>query len=590
MATPIRQRLSMDFFRRRLAGVDALPQLALLAVLTGLATGCVILLFRLLIEQGIAGMLMPGDYEGFEAMAPLERLSLALSGALIIGLILTRLPTASRRVGVVHVMERLSRHQGHLPARNLLVQFLGGVIALGSGQSGGREGPSIHLGAGTASLLGQGFGLPNNSLRVLIACGTAAAIASSFNTPMAGVIFAMEVVMMEYTIGSFIPVILSAVTSTLLIRYFLGSEPAFTIAPLQQESLLETPFIVFAGLLIGAVAAGFIALVQRFASLSSWPFWVRMLLAGLITGMLALGVPEIMGIGYDTVSAAMLGQLGVATLFLIIVAKVVSSAAASGLGMPVGLIGPTLMIGACIGALLAQLGQAFGPTIMSSDGFYVMLGMSAMMAAVLQAPLAALVSVLELTANPNVILPAMLIIVVATMTTSELFRSKGVFLRTLETLGLEYPPSPVTQHLQRLGVTALMDRSFARLPIETSHAQCDAALQGNPRWILCQDKDGNIRALLDAADLRVHLTQPDDDDDGDAGPADPDAALNLLKIPGMRRDVTDVDDRATLQQAQEAMAATSAEAVCVRRQSAPMIRPVIGVLTQNQITNYRELA
>ncbi len=240
--------------------------------------------------------------------------------------------------------------------------------------------------------------------------------------------------------------------------------------------------------------------------------------------------------------------------------------------------------------LLAQLGQAFSPTIMSSDGFYVMLGMSAMMAAVLQAPLAALVSVLELTANPNVILPAMLIIVVATMTTSELFRSKGVFLRTLETLGLEYPPSPVTQHLQRLGVTALMDRSFARLPIETSHAQCEAALGGKPRWILCQDDDGSIRALLDAADLRVHLTQPDDDDDSDAESTDPDAQLNLLNIPGMRRDVTDVDDRATLQQAQEAMAATGAEAVCVRRQSAPMIRPVIGVLTQNQITNYRELA
>jgi len=129
-------------------------------------------------------------------------------------------------------MERLSRHQGHLPIRNAIVQFFGGILALISGQSGGREDPAIHLGAASSSLLGQAFSLPNNSIRTLVACGTAAAIAGSFNTPIAGVIFAMEVVMMEFTIGSFIPVIIAAVASTLLAHYVIGNEPAFTVAPL----------------------------------------------------------------------------------------------------------------------------------------------------------------------------------------------------------------------------------------------------------------------------------------------------------------------------------------------------------------------
>lgn len=588
MALKLFKSASLDFFRGKLAGVDALPQLALLAMVTGLFTGCVILIFRFLIEQGFAGLFMDGDYEAFEALPELQRLAMALSGALIIGLVMTRMPARDRRVGVVHVMERLSRHQGYMPFKNTLVQFLGGVLALASGQSGGREGPSIHLGAAAASALGQTFQLPNNSLRTLIACGTAAAIASSFNTPMAGVIFAMEVVMMEYTITSFIPVIISAVTSTLLTHYVLGSETAFTVAPLHMESLLETPFIIFAGIVIGTIAAGYIALVQRFASLSHWPFWVRALLAGAITGMLALGVPEIMGIGYDTVSAAMLGQLGFTALFLIIVAKMLSSAAASGLGLPVGMIGPTLMIGACVGAVLAYVGRLFDPGVMSNDGFYVMLGMSAMMAAVLQAPLAALVSVLELTANPNVILPAMLIIVVATMMTSEVFKSKGVFLRTLGTLGLEYPPTPITQHMQRVGVTALMDRSFERLAIETDRDDCVAALAKAPRWILCQDGDGKIRSLLDASDLQAYLEESGADTETDKK-IDP-SAVNLLQIPGMRRDITDIDDRATLHQAQETLQQSGAEAICVRRQSAPLIRPVIGVVTQTQIKNYRELA
>ncbi|MGI9324538.1 MAG: chloride channel protein [Pseudomonadales bacterium] len=575
---------SMDFFRRRLAGVDALPQLALLAMITGLFTGCVILLFRFIIERGFAGLLMDGDYEAFEQLPELQRLGLAIGGATLVGLLLTRLPASGRRVGVVHVMERLSRHQGYMPLKNTLVQFFAGILALATGQSGGREGPSIHLGAAAASSLGQTFGLPNNSLRTLIACGCAAAIASSFNTPMAGVIFAMEVVMMEYTITSFIPVIISAVTSTLLTHYFLGSEPAFTVAPLHMESLLETPFIIFAGIAIGTIAAGYIALVQRFASLNHWPFWVRALIAGCITGMLGLGVPEIMGIGYDTVSAAMLGQLGFTALFLIIAAKIVSSAAASGLGLPVGLIGPTLMIGACVGGVMAQFGRLFDPGQMSSDGFYVMLGMSAMMAAVLQAPLAALVCVLELTANPNVILPAMLIIVVATMMTSEVFKSKGVFLRTLGTLGLEYPPSPITQHLQRVGVTALMDRGFVRLAIETDQQECLDALKGAPRWVLCQGDDGEVKSLLDATDLQAFLEMPDTEGEAQA------EVINLLKIPGMRRDIVDVDDRATLQQAQETLLESGAEALCVRRLSAPLIRPIIGVLTQTQINNYREIA
>ena len=501
----------------------------------------------------------------------------------MLGLLLSAMTPSTRRVGVVHVMERLSRHQGYLPLKNTAVQFFGGVIAIASGQSGGREGPSIHLGAGAASTLGQVFALPNNSIRTLVACGSAAAIASSFNTPMAGVIFAMEVVMMEYTIGSFIPVIISAVTSTFLTHFIFGNEPAFTIAPLQLMSYAEAPFIVLAGVLIGACAAAFIALVQLFASWNHWPILNRALLAGVVTGTLALHAPEIMGVGYDTVGAAMLGQLEVTALLLILVAKLFASAAASGLGLPIGLIGPTLVMGACIGGLMAQLGRWFEPSAMSGDGFYVMLGMSAMMAAVLQAPLAALVSVLELTANPNVILPAMLIIVVATMVTSEVFGSASIFLRTLNTLGLEYPPNPVTQHLSRVGVAALMERSFARLAQEATLEDCEAALKESPRWILVENESAEVRTVLDSADLRAFI------DDGKSSETEKPEAIDLLRIPGMRKDCSNVDSRATLQEALLQLRSARAEALCVRRYSAPLIKPIIGVLTREQIDSYREV-
>ena len=574
---------SLEFFRRRLAGVDALPQLAVMALITGLLTGLVVLGFRFAIEYSLAEWILPGNNaEGFEELSLLARFALVMGGAFVIGLTLNGMSTSERRVGVVHVMERLSRHQGRLPLRNTAVQFFGGVVALVTGHSGGREGPAIHLGASCASLVSRGFDLPNNSVRTLVACGAASAIACSFNTPMAGVIFAMEVVMMEYTISSFVPVIISAVTSTLLTHYFVGSDPAFTVAPLQMESLLEIPYIVFAGVVIGLLAGAYIGLIQLFATLNQRSFMVRSLLAGFITGGVAVGVPEVMGIGYDTVGAAMLGQLSVVALALVVIGKVITSAAATGLGLPVGLIGPTLVIGACVGGIFGQGAEVFEGVSVSSDGFYVMLGMSAMMAAVLQAPLAALVSVLELTANPNVILPAMLIIVVATLVTSEVFGTQGVFLRTLATLGLQYPPNPVVQHMQRVGVSSLMERNIARLPVLVSMEEASAALKKKPRWILVETEPGTIRCALHAPDLQAWL------DEGSE--AESDKPIDLLRLPGMRKDVTRVDARATLFEAQAALKESGAEAVCVRRSSAPMIETILGIVTVDQINSYREVS
>mgnify|MGYP001829054365 FL=1 len=168
--------INPEFFQSRLAHVEALPQLSILAVAVGLFTGGVILLFRVSVDF-LAGWILPAGSESFEALSQIERFALPVIGAALLALFMSRLSPADRRVGVVHVMERLSRHQGYLPMKNALVQFFGGILALVSGQSGGREGPAIHLGAASASLMGQAFRLPNNSIRVLVACGTASAIA-----------------------------------------------------------------------------------------------------------------------------------------------------------------------------------------------------------------------------------------------------------------------------------------------------------------------------------------------------------------------------------------------------------------------------
>ena len=564
---------SVEVFRRRLADVDALPQLAALGMLTGLVTAAVILSFRWVMELCLS-FLPAGDIENFEALSLYARIALVMGGALTLGFLMNRYTPSARRVGVVHVMERLSLHQGRLPLRNAVIQFIGGVIALVSGQSGGREGPAIHLGATAASLLGQQFKVPYNSLRTLVACGTAAAIASSFNTPIAGVIFAMEVVMMEYTIGSFIPVIIAAVTSTILTQVFFSAEVAFTVGASFNYSIAELPYLLLVGILIGAAAAAYIQLIQRFARLSQLPFWLRICIAGAITAAAAVVFPQVMGVGYDTVNDIMLTQLSIVLLAALAVTKLITSAAAVGMGMPVGLIGPTFFIGAAIGGVFGNMLQYWTEADVSI-GFYVMLGMCAMMGAALQAPLAALMAVLEMTTNTQLILPAMLTIVIATMTNSQVFKQKSVFISTLNTLGLQYPPSPVTLHMQRVGVTAIMNRAFVRLPETVEFAEAQAALDQNPSWIVIGGTD--IRALLNPADLNAFISER-----GEEG-----QQIDLMKMPGQRMDVTTIGAQATVMQVQSALTRSGMEACCVTRTTAPMIKPVIGVITQNDIDSYR---
>ena len=200
----------MSFFesiRIRLGSLDALPVLAALGFISGILAGGVIVLFRLFIESSFI-VWHTGDSAGdFESAPWWFRLVLPTLGGILVGFILHKVGKNYRQVGVGHVLERMTFHQGYLNWRNALVQFLIGGLTIATGQSVGKEGPGIHLGSASGSWLGQRMKLPNNSIRVLVGCGTAAAISASFNTPLAGVIFAMEVVMMEYTVVSFIPLI-----------------------------------------------------------------------------------------------------------------------------------------------------------------------------------------------------------------------------------------------------------------------------------------------------------------------------------------------------------------------------------------------
>ncbi len=574
-------------FQQRLSNVDALPQLAILGIISGVLTALVILVFRLCIEWPLAALLPEGDPENFEGLSQWLRVSLPLGGALIIGIIWYRLQINQRKVGVAFVMERLNYHQGYINFKSFVSQFVGGVLTLISGQSAGREGPAVHLGAACSSLLGQRLKLPNNSIRVLISCGTAAAISASFNTPIAGVIFAMEVVMMEYTITGFTPVILASVTAAIITQAVYGNEPAFLVPQLFMNSLYEVPYVVLCGIVIGVASAAFVALLRRSMHFTDISIFYRILAAGVITAACALLFPEIMGIGYDTVNAALLGQYSVYVLLGIALFKIVATATSVGLGMPNGLVGPTLFIGATLGGAMGLIANAFMPTLSSSPGFYAMLGMGAMMGSVLQAPLAALMALLELTHNPNIILPGMLIIVVSSMVASEVFQQRSVFLTILREQGLDYQSSPVTQALRRVGVAAIMERSIVQADKTLSFDEATELLRQEPKWILINNSSGQPISLLPTVELARYLEENEQAyRQAEEDPLQERMLVELLEIPAQRKDLAPLYFQATLQEALDRFAESKTEALYVERTSAPMIKRVVGVITRAEIENY----
>lgn len=581
----------IENLRDQLAHIEALPQLTLLGLITGILAGLIIVLFRWVIDIPLA-LSLPDHGENFEALPMSYRFLLPVIGGLLLGLILQRINMSYHATGIGHVLDRLQNHQGRMPLGNFIHQFGGGALSLLTGHSVGREGPAIHLGAGCGSLLGQWLRLPNNSLRPLAGCGVAAAIAASFNTPMAGVIFAMEVVMMEYTIAGFIPVILAAVAGTTITHLVFGPDITFITPQMVMGNTFELPFMAFTGLIVAVFAAGFIRLQALCCKQSlKRPVWLRFLVAGMITGLLAIWFPQIMGVGYDTISAALAGELGFGLLIAIVIAKLVASGVSLGVGMPGGVVGPCLVMGAALGGAVGLVAHALMPTSASAVGFYVILGMGAMMGAVLNAPLAAMMAILELTYNPYIIFPSMLVVVAACLTTRWVFRCDGLFQTLLRIQGkYREPLNPefgmMQQMLSRSGVRGIMDRHFVHSPRQLLLQDAQILLQRRPHWILIEDET----ILLHPADLAHHLEQQAQDEAGTDAPQ-----LDLLELPARRLQLAAISIEANLFEALQIMKAAQADALYVTSANihGDEVKPlshvkghVKGIVTRDQLENY----
>ena len=423
--------------------LEQLRLLSILSVLIGGLTALLIAAFRVAIEWG-HHLLFAADLARMAQMADWQRFCIPLGGALLVGLVGFLTQVDGRFVGIVHVVHQRNQPDLKMPLRNTLMQFIGGSLALGSGSPGGWLGPAVHLGASASTLVDRRSVKSRDSAQTLLAAGVAAAITACMDTPIAGILLASEVILLRYKLTSFVPVMLAAGTSGLL-THVLGFEPLIQFEVIGMTSLSMTEYLLLipAGILIGLIATGFDFAIEITAGIQL-KFILRCLIVGLLLGTAALLWPEVLTTGFELLTwpASAWQAWTLSALIGLLCLKLIFVSLSVGFGMPVGIIGPCLVMGVIFGVIMYFTLQLILPNSTIADiTVYMVLGSGAMLAAILNAPLTALVAVLELTGNPHMIIPAMILIAVADLTSTPLYGRKSVFKARLDAISPAYRSS-----------------------------------------------------------------------------------------------------------------------------------------------------
>ena len=441
------------------------------AVLVGIGTGIGAIIFRYLI-QGVEWV----GYDWFprvtQAWGVAYVVIIPAIGGLIVGPLIYFFAREAKGHGVPEVMEAVALRGGRIRPVVAVVKSLASAISIGSGGSVGREGPIVQIGSALGSTLGQKMGLSDDRIRNLVACGAAGGIAATFNAPIAGVVFALEIILGEFSVKYFSSVVVSAVTASVIGRTDFDDVPAFII-PVEYgiNSLWEFTFYPILGVaaaFMGVFFARFLYWGEDiFAKWKAIPEWVQPAVGGVMLGILALvyprltgvtwtHIPQVYNVGYDVIEAALANQLTLKIALVLLMLKMLATSLTIGSGGSGGVFAPGLFMGAMFGAAFEMTLKLIFPNLLAPAGAYALVGMGAFFAATAHAPLTAVLILFELTGDYQIMLPLMLTVVIATVVAQKLLKGESIYSLKLTRRGVRLQRGRDVDILQGVLVSEVM--------------------------------------------------------------------------------------------------------------------------------------
>ena len=410
--------------------------LVLVSVVIGLLGGLGAVAFRECIRLGQVVAWGTGEYTlaYVRALPWWWKLLAPAAGGLIVGLIVVYFASEAKGHGVPEVMESIVLRGGRIRPRVVLAKLVASGVCIASGGSVGREGPIVQIGSALGSTAGQWLKVGERRLRTLVACGAAAGIAGTFNAPVAGALFAVEILLGDFGVAQFSPIVISSVAATVVSRHFLGDFPAFEVPAYQLVSPFELFIYAVLGLLAGVVALLFVKTLYGAEDLFDRipvPQPVKTVLGGLLVGVMALRFPEVLGVGYEAINEALKNHLLLGTLLLLAVFKILAVSLTIGGGGSGGIFAPSLFIGSMLGGAVGTVVHAMWPGATGGPGAYALVGMGAVVAAATHAPITAILIIFELTNDYKIILPLMITCIIATLLATQVSRASIYTLKLL---------------------------------------------------------------------------------------------------------------------------------------------------------------
>ncbi|MDA8083307.1 MAG: chloride channel protein [Nitrospiraceae bacterium] len=446
------------------------PLIIIMAFIIGLLAGAVNVLFRTvmnfsheIIFEGGTSLLHIGAGGYYKVFLPL----LPMAGAFLLIPLSLLFPGEVNGYGFSKFLEIVNIRGGVIKARNIFIKTLGPALTIGAGGSAGVEGPIAFIGGTVGSLIGQFMDASENRMKLLIASGAAGAIAATFNAPIAGIMFAIEIVLLgNYELSSFSAIVVSSGIATVVSRGFYGESPAFSVPQYNLRSPLEIPFYIVFGVLIGILAVFYIRIFHRikdeFDAFRLHP-QLKPVLGAFIVGAIGIFLPQIMGNGYNFIEEALAGRIIFPIIILLVFFKVIATSVTLGSGGAGGVFAPALFIGAMAGGSFGHLVHYLFPSQTASPEAYATVGIGAFLAAATHAPLTGIFLLFEMTGNYKIIIPLMFSAIIGTLVARKLYPD-SIDTVDLTKRGISIHSGREVSIMSRISVGELMDRNFTAVP------------------------------------------------------------------------------------------------------------------------------